>query len=97
MKIRFYNFSIACYFTKKETAQSSSNLCRHSSALTGNKFHFSINVYTTEEGMIPFEQAEEKLTCRYRRVEAVERINLIKKLKADGRSIPQIKEFLESV
>ena len=58
---------------------------------------YSTLKHYTEEGMIPFEQAEEKLTRRYRRVETVERINLIKKLKAEGRSIPQIKEFLESI
>jgi len=57
---------------------------------------YSTLKHYTEEGMIPFEQAEEKLTRRYRRIETVERINLIKKLKAEGRSIPQIKEYLES-
>jgi len=58
---------------------------------------YSTLKHYTEEGMIPFEQAEEKLTRRYRRIETVERINLIKKLKAEGRSIPQIKEYLESI
>lgn len=44
--------------------------------------------------MLPFEQAEEKLTRRYKREETVARILLIKKLKTDGLSIPQIKETL---
>lgn len=57
---------------------------------------YSTLKHYTEEGMIPFEQAEEKLTRRYRRIETVERINLIKRLKAEGKSIPQIKEYLKS-
>ncbi len=55
---------------------------------------YSTLKFYTEEGMLPFEQAEEKLTRRYKREETVARILLIKKLKTDGLSIPQIKETL---
>lgn len=55
---------------------------------------YSTLKFYTEEGMLPFEQAEENLTRRYKREETVARILFIKKLKADGLSIPQIKEAL---
>jgi DNA-binding transcriptional MerR regulator len=48
----------------------------------------------TEENMLDFEQEEENLTRRYKRAETLERILLIKKLKEDGLSIPQIKESI---
>lgn len=60
--------------------------------LTGVRY--STLKFYTEEGMLPFEQAEENLTRRYRRADTLERILLIKKLKEDGLSIPQIKEEL---
>ena len=63
--------------------------------LTGSRY--STLKYYTEEGMIPFVQEEENLTRRYRRVEAIERIELIKKLKAEEKTIPEIKEFLEKI
>ncbi len=48
--------------------------------LTGCRY--STLKYYTEEGMLPFEQEEENLTRRYRRVETtVERIERIKSLK----------------
>ena len=43
-------------------------------------------------GMLPFEQEEENLTRRYRRVETVERMRRIKSLKESGKTIPEIKE-----
>ena len=55
---------------------------------------YSTLKFYTEENMLPFEQAEEKLTRRYKREETVSRILLIKKLRIDGLSIPQIKEIL---
>lgn len=55
---------------------------------------YSTLKFYTEENMLPFEQAEEKLTRRYKREETVARILLIKKLRIDGLSIPQIKEIL---
>jgi DNA-binding transcriptional MerR regulator len=60
--------------------------------LTGARY--STLKFYTEEGMLPFEQAGEKLTRRYKRVKAIDRINLIKELRAKGRTIPQIKETL---
>ena len=55
---------------------------------------YSTLKFYTEEGMLDFEQEDENLTRRYKRVETVERILLIKKLKEDGLSIPQIKESI---
>lgn len=60
--------------------------------LTGMRY--STLKYYTEEGMLPFEQAEENLTRRYRRVETVRRLEEIKRLKAMGMSVPEIKEKL---
>ena len=55
---------------------------------------YSTLKHYTEEGMLPFEQAEENLTRRYKREETVARILWIKELKTNGLSIPQIKEAL---
>ncbi|HBS43797.1 MAG TPA: hypothetical protein DEA91_03740 [Paenibacillus sp.] len=44
--------------------------------------------------MLPFEQAEENLTRRYKREETVARILWIKEMKTNGLSIPQMKEAL---
>jgi len=61
--------------------------------LTGARY--STLKFYTEEGMLPFEQAEENLTRRYKRTDAVERIALIKKLKSEGRTILEIKETID--
>ncbi|MEL7659163.1 MAG: helix-turn-helix domain-containing protein [Bacillota bacterium] len=58
--------------------------------MTGTRY--STLKFYTEEGMLDFEQEDENLTRRYKRVKTLERIFLIKKLKEDGLSIPQIKE-----
>lgn len=55
---------------------------------------YSTLKFYTEEGMLLFTQAEENLTRRYKREETVARIHLIKKLRSDGLSVPQIKEAL---
>lgn len=55
---------------------------------------YSTLKFYTEEGMLPFEQEEENLTRRYKREETVKRIDEIKRLKSEGKSIPQIKEIL---
>lgn len=60
--------------------------------LTGVRY--STLKFYTEEGMLPFEQAEENLTRRYKRLETIERISLIKGLKEEGKTVPQIKEVL---
>lgn len=55
---------------------------------------YSTLKFYTEEGILPFEQEEENLTRRYKREETVKRIDEIKRLKSEGKSIPQIKEIL---
>lgn len=62
------------------------------SRLTGCRY--STLKFYTEEGMLPFEQEEEKLTRRYRREESVMRIAYIRKLREEGELIPEIKKLL---
>jgi len=63
--------------------------------LTGVRY--STLKYYTEQGMIPYEQAEENLTRKYKRVDTIERITLIKKLKSEGLTIPEIKESITNI
>lgn len=60
--------------------------------LTGMRY--STLKFYTEEGMLDFEQAEENLTRRYKRVDAIQRIFYIKSLRAEGKTVPQIKDIL---
>lgn len=60
--------------------------------LTGMRY--STLKFYTEAGMLPFEQEAENLTRRYKRLEAMDRLVLIKQLKSNGLSIPQIKTEL---
>ncbi len=55
---------------------------------------YSTLKFYTEEGMLPFEQAGENLTRRYRREESVARIRHIKALRAEGKTIPEVKALL---
>ena len=55
---------------------------------------YSTLKFYTEEGMLPFEQAEENLARRYRRVESLERIVQIRRLREQKKTIPEIKEIL---
>lgn len=55
---------------------------------------YSTLKFYTEEGMLPFEQEEEKLTRRYKREESVVLIEHIRELRMEGKSIPKIKELL---
>ena len=55
---------------------------------------YSTLKFYTEEEMLPFEQAGENLTRRYKRVESLARIAQIKALRAEGRSISEIKALL---
>ena len=57
---------------------------------------YSTLKFYTEEGFLPFEQEEERLTRRYQREETVKRIALIKSLRQQGNTIPQIRELLKS-
>lgn len=59
--------------------------------LTGVRY--STLKFYTEEGMLPFEQAEENLTRRYRREESIEMIYIykIRKMREEKMTIPEIK------
>ena len=60
--------------------------------LTGMRY--STLKFYTEEGLLAFRQEEANLTRRYPRLETLARIEEIRRLKAEGRSVPQIKEML---
>ena len=55
---------------------------------------YSTLKFYTEQGLLPFEQAEQNLTRRYRREESVERIELLRRLREEGQSVGEIKEML---
>ena len=57
---------------------------------------YSTLKFYTEQGMLPFQQAEENLTRRYKREESIRRIQWIKALRQEGRSIQQIKQILHA-
>lgn len=56
---------------------------------------YSTLKFYTEEGMLNFEQEDEKLTRRFKREEAVKRIEEIKELKRRGHRIEEIKYLLK--
>ena len=58
---------------------------------------YSTLKYYTEEGLLPFEQAEENLPRRYKREESVAQIQKIKELRQEGKSIAEIKEILKTI
>ena len=60
--------------------------------LTGTRY--STLKFYTEEGLLPFEQAGENLTRRYRREPSMARIATLKALRAAGRTIPEIKALM---
>lgn len=55
---------------------------------------YSTLKFYTEEGMLPFEQAGENLTRRYRREESLARIARIRQMRKEGKSVPEIKALL---
>lgn len=61
--------------------------------LTGCRY--STLKHYTEEGMLPFEQAEENLTRRYKRQESVYLVGWIREKRNEGKSVPEIKKMLE--
>lgn len=61
--------------------------------LTGCRY--STLKFYTEEGVLPFEQAEENLTRRYRREESVERVAWIRAKREMGETVPDIKKMLK--
>ena len=56
---------------------------------------YSTLKYYTEEGLLSFEQAEEKLTRLYKREESMAQIQKIKELRQEGKSIAEIKGILK--
>lgn len=57
---------------------------------------YSTLKFYTEQGMLPFQQAEENLTRRYKREESIRRIQWIKALRQEGKSIQRIKQMLHA-
>ena len=57
---------------------------------------YSTLKFYTEEGMLPFEQAEENLTRRYRRVESLERIAQIRRLREQFRRLKRFWDMVKS-
>ena len=55
---------------------------------------YSTLKFYTEEGLLPFEQAGENLTRRYRREPSMARIATLQALRAAGRTIPEIKALM---
>ncbi len=55
---------------------------------------YSTLKFYTEEGMLPFEQAGENLTRRYRREESLARIARIRQMRKEGKFVPEIKTLL---
>ena len=56
---------------------------------------YSTLKFYTAEGFLQFELEYQRLTRRYPREETVKRIEYIKKLRENGKTIPQIKEILK--
>ena len=57
---------------------------------------YSTLKFYTEQGMLPFQQAEENLTRRYKREESIRRIQWIKALRQEGIPLQQIKQILHA-
>ncbi|MBA4495301.1 helix-turn-helix domain-containing protein [Paenactinomyces guangxiensis] len=60
--------------------------------LSGNRY--STLKYYSEEGILPFEQEESRLTRRYHRESALQRLKEIQEYKEEGLSIQEIKTRL---
>lgn len=63
--------------------------------LTGMRY--STLKFYTEEGFIPFKQDGEGLMRYYPRENSLKRIQVLRKMKEEGYSIPQIKDLLETI
>lgn len=57
---------------------------------------YSTLKYYTEESMLPFYQSDSNLTRRYKRLESIERIQYIRRLREEGKSIPEIKAIIQN-
>ncbi len=62
--------------------------------LTGCRY--STLKFYTEENMLPFEQAEQNLTRRYRREESVKRVEWIRAQRESGKTVPEISGMLRA-
>lgn len=58
---------------------------------------YSTLKFYTEEGILPFEQEEERLTRRFKREESLKRISEIKDLKIQGYRVDEIKDFYNEI
>ena len=58
---------------------------------------YSTLKFYTEQGLLPFEQAEENLTRRYCRTRSIERIRLLRSLRAQGRTIAEVKAIVSAL
>ena len=58
---------------------------------------YSTLKFYTEQGLLPFEQAEENLTRRYCRTQSIERIRLLRHLRAEGRTIEEVKAIVSAL
>lgn len=58
---------------------------------------YSTIKFYTEEGMLPFEQEDTRLTRRYPRIAASERLEAIKELKKKGLTILEIKKEMKNI
>ena len=56
---------------------------------------YSTLKYYTEEGMLPIEQSEEKLTRSYKLEQSMAQIQKIKDWRQEGKSISEIKAILK--
>ena len=69
-------------------------ICHDRRAGAPDGARYSTLKFYTEEGLLPFEQAEERLTRRYPRAASVARIEAIRAWRAAGKTIPEIHSLL---
>ncbi len=60
-----------------------------------SEVRYSTLKYYTEQGILPFEQEDTRLTRRYLRISSLERLALIRQLKERGYTIEEIKEQMQ--
>ena len=60
-----------------------------------SEVRYSTLKYYTEQGILPFEQEDTRLTRRYPRISSLERLALIRQLKERGFTIEEIKEQMQ--
>ncbi len=57
---------------------------------------YSTLKFYTEEGMLPFVQEEQNLTRRFNREDTLQQIEQIRRLREEGKSIPEIKIVIKN-